>query len=170
MRRTTLAALAAGVGVTATLAVSGVAGAAGGKVVSDPDRVARLDKATSGVRAMAPVTTEIGDSGFRVSGENRYETAVALSREAWWDPSFVTAVYLVSGQNFPDALAVGASDFDLGPILLTDPNTLPPVVEQELARLQPCFVVVVGGPSAVSPSVAERAESYANRTLCDEPA
>lgn len=89
----------------------------------------------------------------RFAGANRYETAVALSRA-----SFVTAptVLLATGQNFPDALAAGAVAGSMGaPLLLTRSDRLPPVVADELSRLAPQRVVVVGSASALSTQVEQ---------------
>ena len=56
----------------------------------------------------------------RVSGANRYETSVLVSRQGW--SGTAPRVYLVSGREFPDALASGAlSGRKPGPVLLTEP-------------------------------------------------
>lgn len=116
---------------------------------------------SSGFRSSAATAEQIGDSGLRLFGDNRYETAVAISETLYADGEpFV--VYLATGLGFADALAMAASDFALGPLLLTLPDTLPAVTATEVGRLQPCLVVVVGGPSVVSQAVAEQAESLAD--------
>jgi hypothetical protein len=85
----------------------------------------------------------------RLNGSNRYHTAVLMSQRHY--PKGAASVYVASGSNFPDALAASvATD---GPVLLTDTNTLPPVVRDEIVRLRPKNIVIVGGPAAVSPNV-----------------
>jgi putative cell wall-binding protein len=57
---------------------------------------------------------------------------------------------LATGTQFADALSAGAA-FDGGvPILLTRPECVPQVVLDEIDRLDPGEVRVLGGPSAVS--------------------
>ena len=87
----------------------------------------------------------------RISGTNRYATAVAVSAQV---APGVPVVYLASGTGFPDALSGAARAGSLGaPLLLTRPTDLPAVVRAELLRLRPDRVVVLGGEGAVSPQV-----------------
>src|SRR5690606_35424745 len=89
----------------------------------------------------------------RIAGANRYLTAVELSQSAF-GPDNVDAVYLATGGNFPDALAAGAPAALTGtPILLTTQVALPEVTRDEILRLQPEFVFLLGGPGAVSEGV-----------------
>jgi len=95
-----------------------------------------------------------GPSVRRLSGADRYQTAVAVSRDSY--PSGGAKVVVVaSGQNFPDALSAAPAAVKLGgPLLLTQPTALPSAVSAEIARLRPAKIVLVGGPGAVSPAVA----------------
>ncbi len=109
------------------------------------------------------ISTGIAASSFssptvsRLAGSNRYETAVAISSE--FDPG-VPVVYLATGTNYPDALsAASAAAFQGGPLLLTTPTSLPKVIRNELARLNPDLVVIVGGTSVVSTTVTAQLES-----------
>lgn len=89
---------------------------------------------------------------LRVSGDDRYATAVAISHRAF--ASSAPVVYIASGVTFPDALAAGpAASAQGGPLLLTAPDTLPPVVRDEVERLSPATIVIVGGEGAVSATV-----------------
>lgn len=86
----------------------------------------------------------------RLSGGDRFATAARVSGE------FETAdvVYVANGRNYPDALsAAPAAAHAGGPLLLTDANALPYATEQEILRLQPARIVVVGGTSVISSSV-----------------
>lgn len=65
----------------------------------------------------------IGNRSLRLSGANRYQTAAEVSK-CFCDYDNTLVVYLATGENYPDALSVGASDVDLGPILL--PSTAAP--------------------------------------------
>ncbi|MFB2580875.1 cell wall-binding repeat-containing protein [Herbiconiux sp. P15] len=94
----------------------------------------------------------------RVSGEDRYSTSVAMSQQAYG--SGVPVVYLVSGENFADALsAAPAAAFDGGPLLLSSSTSLPAVVAAELRRLSPARVVIVGGLAAVGSAVESQVRS-----------
>lgn len=84
--------------------------------------------------------------GDRLAGNDRFETAIAISRAAF--PETATVAYLARADAFPDALPAGA--LDDGPTLLVPScGPLPPSVESELARLQPLQVVALGGQAAV---------------------
>ena len=100
------------------------------------------------------VNTRVAD------GADRYETAVELSF-AFFPTVPVPVVYIASGQTFPDALSAGAAAADDGgPVLLTLRDTLPQITKDELTRLKPAKIVVVGGPSAVSDTVKNTLEDY----------
>jgi putative cell wall-binding protein len=88
---------------------------------------------------------------FRLDGADRYDVAVKVSARHF--PSSDT-VYLASGQNFPDALAgSAAAGAEKAPVLLTLRDRVPDAVRNEVARLKPQRIVVLGGPSTVSDSV-----------------
>jgi putative cell wall-binding protein len=101
-----------------------------------------------------PVNTRVAD------GVDRYETAVELSFAFFPTPP-VPVVYVASGENFPDALAAGAAAADDGgPVLLTRRDSLPQVTKDELFRLKPGKIVLVGGPGAVSDAVKDALQAY----------
>ncbi|WP_299449440.1 cell wall-binding repeat-containing protein [uncultured Serinicoccus sp.] len=92
----------------------------------------------------------------RVSGTDRYDTAVQLSYEQEWDSG---TVYLASGSNLTDALGGGAAAAHVeAPMLLTRTANLPPVTAARLAELAPSRVVVLGGTGAVAESVVRQAQ------------
>ena len=102
---------------------------------------------------------EISDTAFRISGQNRYATAAAISCNSWhFDDAPI--VFLATGEGYADALAMGPSTFISGPLLLTQRDTLPPATRAELERLEPCAVVAVGGAMAISESVITQADAY----------
>lgn len=88
----------------------------------------------------------------RLAGPNRFATTAAASKRAY--PDGARVVYIASGKVFPDALsAAPAAAVDGGPVLLSEPDSLPADTRAELARLRPQRVVVVGGsvgPDAVA--------------------
>jgi putative cell wall-binding protein len=91
----------------------------------------------------------------RVAGAERAATAAALSASAF--PGGARAAFVVSGEVAADALSAGGTAAAMrAPILLTGAGSVPPVTLDELRRLAPGQVVVVGGQERVAPSV-ERA-------------
>ncbi len=92
------------------------------------------------------------DQVVRHEGADRFATATAASA-ATFEPG-VARVLIATGTDFPDALAAGAVGGLLGgPVLLTARDALPATTRDELVRLDPAAVTVVGGPAAVSEAV-----------------
>lgn len=98
---------------------------------------------------LSPVAEEVP-----VQGADRFTTAVEASKLAFPDPGTCDVAVVASGRNFPDALGgsslAGAVD---GPMLLTEPSSLPSAVAAEIGRLGCSRVMIVGGRSAVSDAV-----------------
>jgi putative cell wall-binding protein len=87
----------------------------------------------------------------RLSGANRYSTAVHVSRSTF---SGSTVVFIATGSNFPDALGGGPVAGSVpGPLLLVPGTSVPSDVASELQRLGPDRVVILGGTSVVSAGV-----------------
>lgn len=95
----------------------------------------------------------------RVEGPTRVATAVAIS-QATWAADGPSAVFVANGYTFADALtAPSVAGTYLGPILLVEPDEMPPAVTEELDRLtgvEQAFVL--GGEDAVSASVEQQLE------------
>ena len=88
---------------------------------------------------------------LRVSGANRFETAAAVTRAFF--PRAET-VYVANGLNFPDALAGGSSAGAFGgTLLLVTASASPPATLEQVQRLQPARIFVLGGPAVVSDDV-----------------
>ncbi len=88
----------------------------------------------------------------RISGQSRYATAVETSKHVF--PGGAPAVVVATGQNWPDALGgsalAGAAG---GPLLLTEANRLTTVTRDEIARLAPQKIYILGGTNSVSAGV-----------------
>lgn len=96
----------------------------------------------------------------RLSGTDRYATAAAIS-SAVFAPG-VRNVFVTTGLGFADALAAGPAAGATGsPVLLVAPGQLPASTAQELSRLEPQAITVLGGASAVWPSVEDALRPYA---------
>jgi putative cell wall-binding protein len=90
----------------------------------------------------------------RWSGADRYATAASVAAQAF--PSAGTA-FVASGLGFPDALAGGPPGGAwLGPLLPTAPLTLPTPTRQQLQRLKPVRIFVLGGTSVISNTVVNQ--------------
>lgn len=87
------------------------------------------------------------DPVVRVGGTDRVATAIALS--ARWPQS--PALVLASGDRVADSLAAGplAGSLD-GPVLLNLGSRLDGRVADEIRRLRPARIVLVGGPASIS--------------------
>ncbi len=105
----------------------------------------------------------------RISGDDRYATAVEISRAAY--PEGAEVAYVVTGESAPDALSAGpAAAVAGGPLLLTRSGSLPAEVADELDRLGARRVVVVGGPASVSEPVLDSLREVADEvTRIDGP-
>lgn len=101
---------------------------------------------------------------IRIAGPDRYATAAAISR-ANFAPGPPVA-YVATGVNYPDALAGGpAAGVSGGPVLLTDPRSLSQATRDELTRLRPGRIVVLGGTGAVSATVAQQLQGYTSASI-----
>lgn len=91
----------------------------------------------------------------RIWGQNRYDTAVAVAEKLKTYKSTPREVFIVSGLNYPDALAVGPVAALKGvPVLYADPGgSLPRATSEFIASTGATTAYIIGGPSAVSESV-----------------
>ena len=113
-----------------------------------------------GTAAVTPAAeATISDAGYdvqRVEGATRYETAaeVALHGDVDRDTAIVA-----TGENFPDALAMGSIAFsEQYPLLLTRTDFLSDAAGDALEALDVDQVLVAGGPVAVSDNTVEDIE------------
>ncbi|AND16733.1 cell wall-binding repeat-containing protein [Rathayibacter tritici] len=131
--------------------------AGAGVVVRAPLRV---------VPATTPTPTPgTGPTVTRLAGSDRQGTAVEVSKSIF-SPG-VPVVYVATGSNFPDALSAGpAAAKQGGPLLLVDRDSMSQVVRDELTRLKPKRIVVVGSALSVGDTLATELAGYAeNRNL-----
>lgn len=87
----------------------------------------------------------------RYFGENRYETAVEISKGTYEKSDSVVIAY---GQDYPDALVGGTLALQIeAPILLVGKNSTPEVVINEIKRLESTKAFILGGEAAVGKTV-----------------
>lgn len=96
----------------------------------------------------------------RISGPDRYATAVDIARATFASPSaptpVLTKVIMATGTNYPDALTASYLAGELGTaILLTNPGSLPAATRAGLVSFKTRSVDIVGGPAAVNNSVVD---------------
>lgn len=108
-----------------------------------------VDSGSSDTTDKPSTDDSIKASVHRISGSDRYSTAIDLSKKAFDEAD--TAV-IASGQNFADALSGGAlAAINKAPLLLVD-NTSSTVdkVNKELRRLGVKKVYILGGKNSIS--------------------
>ncbi|WAW14667.1 leucine-rich repeat protein [Peptostreptococcus equinus] len=84
----------------------------------------------------------------RIAGSNRFETAKLVGDKAYPQSD---SIVLVSGKEayFVDALVASGLSLKLkGPIILTEKETIPKVIEEKINNIEKVFIV--GGESAIS--------------------
>ena len=106
------------------------------------------------------------ENHIKIIGENRYDTAAKISKEAFNDKS--DAVVLINGKNSSDGLAAGpfASLIDAS-ILLVEKDYIPNETINEIKRLNPKNVYLIGGTDVVSEKVKEDIQNIIDINLKD---
>jgi putative cell wall-binding protein len=108
---------------------------------------------------------------LRVAGVDRFDTAVQTGQLllSQGRPDPLTA-FVATGVAFPDALAGGAIAGALGaPIYLVTQHDAPEVVTDELTRVAPDRMVVLGGTGAVSAANEQRLRDAAESEEPSDP-
>lgn len=130
----------------------------------DDNASATTPEATVPAESPEPSATEESDRDAqregRVSGSDRFATAVQLSKSSY--PGTAPVVVIATGEKFADALSAGPAAVKLGgPLLLTYRDDVPASVVTEIKRLKPTRIQIVGGTSAVSLRVEQQLTSLA---------
>lgn len=106
---------------------------------------------------------EGGINTHRVRGANKYETSVAVARKAF--PDYEGDVIMASGDIYADALVanglVGLKD---QPLVLNGLKDLNASVAQYLKDVKAKRVTIVGGDTAIAPSVESQLEKMGIKT------
>lgn len=93
----------------------------------------------------------------RLSGNDRYETAVSIAQDGWQQSDYVV---LANGENYPDALSAAplAKKYN-APILLTNGSSFSDATKQTLTKLKVKNVFVIGGNGVISTSIEAELQS-----------
>lgn len=95
----------------------------------------------------------------RYSGIDRFAASAAISAGSY-APGVDTA-YVASGRVYTDALSgAPVAGMTAGPVLLTDTTGFGGYTRDELTRLRPKHIVVLGGPNTISYAVQAQLASY----------
>ncbi|MCI4658250.1 carboxypeptidase regulatory-like domain-containing protein [Cryobacterium zhongshanensis] len=126
----------------------------------NPGRIVVLGSATS---VSEDVKTQMaqytGGTVTRLAGADRFATSAAVSHAAF--PDGASTVYITNGYNFPDALsAAPVAGKKSAPVLLVPADWITNDIKDELVRLKPTRIVVLGGPNSVSDSVEKELAGY----------
>ncbi|MEA3019509.1 MAG: hypothetical protein QOI47_1033 [Actinomycetota bacterium] len=131
-------------------------------MVSSGRRAALAAVLVAALTFVAPPSVSASTTS-RLAGADRYATAAAVSSASF--AAGVPVAFVATGHAFPDALSAGAAAAHRGgPVLLVD-DGVPRSTADELTRLQPGAIVVVGGPGAVSDAVVTELRRYTSGTV-----
>lgn len=99
------------------------------------------------------------DGLTRLAGTNRYETSARISGTY---ASGVPAAFVALGTKFPDALSAASAAANLGgPLLLTTGDSVPAVIADELRRLDPAEIFVIGDENSITEHVRQEISAIA---------
>jgi len=110
-------------------------------------------------RAIAELT---GADLVRLGGVDRYDTSTILARHFFGDGA--NDVFMASGTSFADALMAGVASHGASPVLLAS-DVVPPAVLDELSRLAPSRITLVGGPSSLPASIETEISSRVSASV-----
>ncbi|MCK6066749.1 MULTISPECIES: serine hydrolase [Microbacterium] len=114
----------------------------------------------SAPRAVVPQDAVAVPNASRVSGQDRYSTSVAAARNAF--PSGAATVLVTAGNAPADAIvAAGLAARLQAPLLYVRADSVPAAVAEELTRLAPEGIVVVGGTGVVQEAVLTQLQRWA---------
>ena len=128
---------------------------------ADADTAVAADAAADTADLAAEDTAELAagaESVTRISGDTRYETAAGVAAKF---TNTGGAVIVATGENYPDALCASTLAGCLSaPILMVSRDSLPQCTVDQLKRLNPSKVYIVGGTAVVNRSVERALASY----------
>lgn len=92
----------------------------------------------------------------RLAGPTRYGTNKAINEFAWHEAQ-PNLVLMATGENFPDALALGPVGYaNELPLILTNGKRLTQGVKSQLSDFNPTAVVIAGGTDVVSHRISAK--------------
>ncbi|MBF4573125.1 cell wall-binding repeat-containing protein [Herbiconiux sp. VKM Ac-1786] len=114
-----------------------------------PQRIVVVGGEQAITKAVETALGTYSDVVERIGGADRFVVSAEISEKTFGIDRPVA--YVASGEDFPDALAgSAAAGVKGGPVLLVRKDGVPTAVADELRRLNPAKIVLLGGPNAVS--------------------
>lgn len=120
--------------------------------------------------SVAAAITQSGKTVYRYGGIDRYGTAALVAREVaeFSASASPEIVFVARGDLFPDALVVAPVSYAHGyPVVLTRTDVLPAATASIIDELGAQRLVIAGGTSAVSASVAQQLDARPSVTRVD---
>ncbi|MDR7073201.1 cell wall-binding repeat-containing protein [Fictibacillus barbaricus] len=100
----------------------------------------------------------------RLAGKNRFEVAVNIAEKGFASDSSSNIVILANHDAFADALAASPLAYKYNaPILLTQADKLTTETKNEIVKLKPDEVIIVGGSGSVTNKVFNDVDSLVNK-------
>lgn len=96
----------------------------------------------------------------RIAGQNRYESAAQISREQFTNAK---KVIVVNAQKYADALSATTLSDGKYSILYTEKDSLPTATRNEIQRLNPVEVYLLGGKQSISSGIENILKKYSNK-------
>lgn len=126
-----------------------------------PQRLMVIGESSSAsIRAEDLLAALNGTPIERVGGTDRYDTAARIA--ALTHPGHANVVYVANGVVLADAVSGGpAAGLENAPVLLVRPLSIPKVTADELRRLKPDRIVVLGETDAISRDVERQLQEFA---------
>lgn len=121
----------------------------------------KLTIAALAVACMIPagVSSANVENVTRIAGEDRIATSIEISKEMFNESDNVV---LASGFNFADALSAGQLAAALNAPLILSKDQLDSRTSDEIAKLKPKNIYIVGGETALSSNIEESVKSTVN--------
>ena len=122
------------------------------------------------------LTIALASTGFakdrqftRISGANRFQTAAEISKRVV-DSSELEkenkTVVLANGYSFIDALPGGVlANSTSGTLLLTNQGEIPKETMDEINRINPNVLYILGGSSSISEDTEEKLKQYVDNVI-----
>lgn len=106
---------------------------------------------------------------IRISGSNRFQTAVEISKKVLDSNELEKenkTVVLANGYSFIDALPGGVlANSASGTLLLTNTNAIPRETINEINRIKPNVIYILGGSSSISKDIEKNLQQYADNIV-----
>lgn len=107
---------------------------------------------------------ELPTDGYRIAGDNRYQTAHQIAKENDENPETVIIVRGDSVNGIPQVVdgltASGLAGAENAQILMVSPNRIPNATWSAIHDLNPQKAIIVGGEAAVGDTVRKDLEDY----------